>query len=122
MQLVIADAHAGLTKAVRHHLPEAPLQRCCVHLQRNIVGKAPQKLRARLAKAVWQVSRVFPMHGRKEIEPDAERIIFYENPRDPAVSAALHDACARLNDRKLSRGGRRLTYSIEEPPLTGRSG
>ena len=55
VQLVIADAHAGLAKAVRHHLPEAPLQRCCVHLQRNIVGKAPQKLRARLAKAVWQV-------------------------------------------------------------------
>jgi len=55
VQLVIADAHAGLAKAVRHHLPEAPLQRCCVHLQRNIVGKAPKKLRARLAKAVWQV-------------------------------------------------------------------
>ncbi len=55
VQLVIADAHAGLAKAVRHHLPEAPLQRCCVHVQRNVVGKAPQKLRARLAKAVWQV-------------------------------------------------------------------
>jgi transposase-like protein len=55
VQLVVADAHAGLAKAVRHHLPEAPLQRCCVHLQRNVVGKAPQKLRARLAKAVWQV-------------------------------------------------------------------
>jgi transposase-like protein len=55
VQLVVADAHAGLGKAVRHHLPEAPLQRCCVHLQRNVVGKAPQKLRARLAKAVWQV-------------------------------------------------------------------
>ena len=56
VQLVIADAHAGLAKAVRHHLPEAPLQRCCVHLQRNVVGKAPQKLRARLAKAVWRCS------------------------------------------------------------------
>jgi transposase-like protein len=55
VQLVIADAHAGIAKAVRHHLPEALLQRCCVHLQRNVVGKAPQKLRARLAKAVWQV-------------------------------------------------------------------
>ena len=55
VQLVIADAHAGIAKAVRHHLPEAPQQRCCVHLQRNVVGKAPQKLRARLANAVWQV-------------------------------------------------------------------
>jgi transposase-like protein len=55
VQLVIADAHAGIAKAVRHYLPEAQQQRCVVHLQRNIVGKAPQKLRARLAKAVWQV-------------------------------------------------------------------
>ncbi len=55
VQLVVADAHAGIAKAVRHHLPEAQQQRCCVHLQRNVVGKAPQKLRARLAKAVWQV-------------------------------------------------------------------
>ena len=55
VRLVIADDHAGLKKAVRHHLPEAPLQRCVVHLQRNVVGKAPRKLRKRLAAAVWQV-------------------------------------------------------------------
>jgi putative transposase len=55
VQLVIADAHAGIAKAVRLHLPEAPQQRCVVHLQRNVVGKAPQKLRARLARDVWQV-------------------------------------------------------------------
>jgi len=55
VQLVIADAHAGIAKAVRLHLPEAPQQRCVVHLQRNVVGKAPQKLRARLSREVWQV-------------------------------------------------------------------
>jgi putative transposase len=55
VQLVIADAHAGIAKAVRLHLPEAPQQRCVVHLQRNVVAKAPQKLRARLAREVWQV-------------------------------------------------------------------
>lgn len=31
------------------------MARCCVYLQRNVVGEAPQKLGARLAKAVWQV-------------------------------------------------------------------
>ena len=55
VQLVIADAHAGIAKAVRLHLPEAPQQRCVVHLQRNVVGKAPQNLRARLSREVWQV-------------------------------------------------------------------
>ena len=55
VELVVADAHAGLGKAVRKHLPEAPLQRCTVHLQRNVLAKAPQRLRSRLAKAVTQV-------------------------------------------------------------------
>ncbi len=68
------------------------------------------------------VSRVFPMRGRKEIGPDLERVIFYENPRDPVVNAGLEDACRRLNDRKLMREGRRLRYAVEEAPTTGRSG
>ncbi len=55
VQLVVADAHAGLAKAVRHHLPEALQQRCVVHLQRNVLTKAPQRLRSRLAREVWQV-------------------------------------------------------------------
>jgi putative transposase len=55
VQLVVADAHAGLGKAVRKHIPEAPLQRCTVHLQRNVLAKAPQRLRSRLARAVTQV-------------------------------------------------------------------
>ena len=55
VELVVADAHSGLGKAVRKHLPEAPLQRCTVHLQRNVLAKAPQRLRGRLAKAITQV-------------------------------------------------------------------
>jgi hypothetical protein len=66
------------------------------------------------------VSRVFPMRGRKELEPTVERVIFYENPRDPEVNAALHDACRRLNQRNLQREGRRLRYAIEAAPTSGR--
>lgn len=55
VELVIADAHAGIAAAVRHALPEAKQQRCCVHLQRNVMVKAPQRLRARLAREVWKV-------------------------------------------------------------------
>jgi len=55
VQLVIADAHAGIATAVRRHLPEPPQQRCVVHLQRNVVGKAPQRIRARLAREVWRI-------------------------------------------------------------------
>lgn len=55
VELVIADAHPGIAAAVRHALPEAKQQRCCVHFQRNVMAKAPQRLRARLAREVWKV-------------------------------------------------------------------
>jgi putative transposase len=56
VRLVIADAHAGLAAAVRHHLPNAKLQRCIVHLQRNAVTKAPHRMRGRVAR---EVTRIF---------------------------------------------------------------
>jgi transposase-like protein len=56
VRLVIADAHAGLAAAVRHQLPEAKLQRCIVHLQRNAVAKAPHRMRGRVAR---EVTRIF---------------------------------------------------------------
>lgn len=61
-------------------------------------------------------SRVFSMRGRKEIGRDAERVIFFENPRDPEINAALRKACECINERGLTREGRRLTYAVEEPP------
>lgn len=57
VELVIADAHGGLAAAVRHQLPEAKLQRCIVHLQRNVFAKAPHRLRKRLANEVSEVFR-----------------------------------------------------------------
>jgi transposase-like protein len=52
VRLVVADEHAGLAAAARKHLPEARRQRCVVHLERNVLTKAPQRLRARLAREV----------------------------------------------------------------------
>ena len=50
VQLVIADGHAGLAAAARQALPEARIQRCTVHLTRNVLAKAPWRLRGRLGK------------------------------------------------------------------------
>jgi transposase-like protein len=41
VRLVIADGHTGLAAAARKALPEAKLQRCTVHLTRNVLAKAP---------------------------------------------------------------------------------
>jgi transposase-like protein len=56
VQLVIADAHAGLGAAVRLVLPEVKVQRCTVHLTRNVLAKSPWRLRGRLGR---EVSKLF---------------------------------------------------------------
>jgi putative transposase len=63
VQLVIADDHRGLANAVRRQLPEARRQRCTVHLERNILTKVPQRLRARVAK---QLRVIFDAPGVTE--------------------------------------------------------
>jgi transposase-like protein len=63
VKLVIADAHAGLLAAVRHQFPEVPVQRCVVHLERNVLAKAPARIRARLGR---EVSNVFNASSLKE--------------------------------------------------------
>jgi len=55
VQLVIADGHEGIKTAVRHVFPEAKRQRCVVHLQRNISGKVPTRLRSRVSREVWKI-------------------------------------------------------------------
>jgi hypothetical protein len=66
------------------------------------------------------IQRVLSVRGRKETSPDQELVVFYENPRDPAVNTALRDACDRLNQRTLRRDDRQLRFAVEPPPATPR--
>lgn len=61
--LVISDEHKGLKAAVRHWLPEVEHQRCTVHVQRNVVAKAPRRLHKRLAA---EAGDVFQAPSKKE--------------------------------------------------------
>jgi putative transposase len=88
VQLVVADAHAGLAKAVRHHLPEAPLQRCTVHLLRNVLAKAPQRLRARLAR---EVSKVFDAPSKAEARRRVEALKAGLGKQVPEALACLEN-------------------------------
>lgn len=68
------------------------------------------------------LQRILTIRGRKEISPDQEVVVFYENPRDPLINDALRDACVRLNRRSLQRDDRRLRFAVEQrPTATGRS-
>lgn len=64
------------------------------------------------------VQRILTIRGRKEISRDTELVVFYENRRDPLVNEALRSACQRLNQRALSRDGRRLQFAVQQPPAT----
>ncbi len=58
------------------------------------------------------LSRVLTVQGRKELRPDEERVVLFENPRDPEINAVVQGACEELNRRKLTRDGRRLRFEI----------
>jgi putative transposase len=71
VELVIADEHAGLAKAVRGLLPEAKRQRCVVHLERNVLTKAPARLRGRLAR---EVAAIFAAPSLAEAKKRLEKL------------------------------------------------
>ena len=55
VKLVISDAHAGLTKAIRRCFQGAAWQRCRVHAMRNLLAAAPVKQRAVIAALIRTV-------------------------------------------------------------------
>jgi transposase-like protein len=95
VRLAVADAHAGLANAVRRHLPEVPLQRCTVHLLRNVITKAPQRLRARLAREVSNVFKAPSKAKARELVEALRRGLGKQVPEamkclDDGFAAATH--------------------------------
>lgn len=72
VQLVIADGHAGLAAAARQALPETKLQRCTVHLTRNVLAKAPWRLRGRLGR---ETSAIFEAPSLKEAKARLDALV-----------------------------------------------
>jgi len=71
VRLVVSDAHEGLRKAIRQHLPSALWQRCKVHFLRNLGSRIPRKKRAALlslAKTIFEQETLEDaLHQRKEV-------------------------------------------------------
>ena len=86
VQLVIADEHAGLAAAVRRWLPEVKRQRCTVHWQRNVLTKAPQRLRKRLAR---EVSGLFQASSLAEAQQQLTRVTGRWSQQLPEAMACL---------------------------------
>ena len=55
VELLVSDDHAGLVKAAQRHFQGVLWQRCQVHLQRNVLGRTPQHLRAQMAAGLRHI-------------------------------------------------------------------
>lgn len=89
--LVISDEHAGLKAAVRHWLPEVGHQRCTVHVQRNVLSKAPRRLHKRLAN---EVGEVFKAPSKDKARERLEEFETRWSKELPESVACLHGAFA----------------------------
>jgi transposase-like protein len=88
VKLVIADDHAGLKAAVRSHLPEARLQRCVVHLQRNALSKTPWRLRGRVGR---ETSNIFAATSLNEARKRLEAFKAGLGAQVPEAASCIED-------------------------------
>lgn len=107
-KLVISDAHAGLTAAIRKSFPGSSWQRCKVHFMRNILAHVPQKDKqsfANVLKEIWLAPTVELANKRAK-----EVIETYEKRFPKAISCleiGLEDSLSfyafpALDARKIS--------------------
>jgi len=95
VQMVISDAHPGLKAAVRRLLPEAPHQRCTVHLTRNVTAKAPQRLRSRIAREAVRILHAPSLADAKKIKAEFDAALGAQVPEARECLDAGFDAATR---------------------------
>jgi putative transposase len=93
VQLVISDAHSGLTKAINTTMQGASWQRCRVHFMRNALAKV-SKGHAEMVAAT--VRTIFAQPGQKEVRAQVDKVADMLTEQFPAVAQLLLDAKADL--------------------------
>lgn len=96
VQCMTSDAHGGLVRALREVFPGAAWQRCVVHLERDVVGDMPTRIKRNLAGQI--------PHG-----------VFAET--DPAEVRARYQAAVDLIS-KLSSDAGKIMVEAEPDVLT----
>jgi transposase-like protein len=89
VELVVADDHAGLRRAIADLLPEAAYQRCYVHFPRNVLDYLPRKADDDCLKQLrW-------INDRRNL---AEAFTFYRLPRQHHKHLKSTNLRERLNE------------------------
>lgn len=93
VQLVISDAHRGLTTAIATVLPGATWQRCRVHFMRNALAKV-SKGQAEMVAAT--IRTIFAQPTATAVRDQVDTVAATLRPRFPAVADLLTDARADI--------------------------
>ena len=115
--LGVMDGLSGLEKVFTEEFPQARIQRCQVHVARNVLAKVPKKLKQEVAdemrsifyasskKKAWEFFKLFQIRWAKEL-PSAvkclERSIdscltFFNFPKEEWISLRTTNIIERLN-------------------------
>jgi putative transposase len=89
VKLVISDAHAGLTKAIRRQLQGCVWQRCRVHFARNLLQCVPKAHQGMVTAALRSV---FAQESEEEIESRWDDLAASLAERFPKAAALMHEA------------------------------
>ncbi len=89
MQLVISDAHAGLTGAIEAVLLGTSWQRCPVHFMRNVLARVPKGNSEMVAAAI---RTVFAQPDAEHVHSQLDVIASMLGRQFPAVETMLRDA------------------------------
>jgi putative transposase len=89
VQLVISDAHAGLTAAIASVLLGAAWQRCRVHFLRNVLAQVPKGSAEMVAAAI---RTIFAQPGPAHVHDQLDTIAAMLGRQFPRVEAMLRDA------------------------------
>ena len=93
VQLVISDAHRGLTNAIATVLPGAAWQRCRVHFMRNVLAKVT---RGNAEMVAATIRTIFAQPGAKAVREQVDAVADMLAGRFPAVADMLLGAKADI--------------------------
>ena len=89
VQLVISDAHTGLTQAISAVMAGAAWQRCRVHFLRNVLARVPRGSAEMVAAAI---RTIFAQPTGAEVTDQLDKVAAMLQPKFPAVATMLADA------------------------------
>jgi putative transposase len=89
VQLVISDAHTGLTQAISAVMAGAAWQRCRVHFLRNVLARVPRGSAEMVAAAI---RTIFAQPTGAEVTEQLDKVAAMLQPKFPTVATMLADA------------------------------